>query len=214
MLPVTPRTCKADDPDRTGSNRVGCPVLCLLSYVRVRDRTRHVPGTVPRSCRKEPPAGIEPTPRPYKGRVLAVDTTEASMETVGVEPTFPRCKRGALPPSFVPRVRTVDSNHYARGTRVTAASSPVLASARKRAVGRIRTGTSRITTSGACRYTTTTMRRCRLRRRRLTTAGFETDFDRREIIMARAAGRISRRRAGTTGLEPARGRLTSECSCR
>jgi hypothetical protein len=27
--------------------------------------------------RKEPPAGVEPAPRPYKGRVLAVDTTEA-----------------------------------------------------------------------------------------------------------------------------------------
>jgi hypothetical protein len=27
--------------------------------------------------REEPPAGFEPTPRPYKGRVLAVDTTEA-----------------------------------------------------------------------------------------------------------------------------------------
>jgi hypothetical protein len=26
---------------------------------------------------KEPPAGVEPAPRPYKGRVLAVDTTEA-----------------------------------------------------------------------------------------------------------------------------------------
>src|SRR3954471_24480708 len=25
----------------------------------------------------EPPAGVEPAPRPYKGRVLAVDTTEA-----------------------------------------------------------------------------------------------------------------------------------------
>ncbi len=36
---------------------------------------------------KEPPAGVEPAPRPYKGRVLAVDTTEARMETVGVEPT-------------------------------------------------------------------------------------------------------------------------------
>ena len=29
---------------------------------------------------KEPPAGIEPAPRPYKGRVLAVDTTEAGLE--------------------------------------------------------------------------------------------------------------------------------------
>ena len=183
----------------------------------MRDRTRHVPGTVPRSCRKEPPAGIEPTPRPYKGRVLAVDTTEALMETVGVEPTFPRCKRGALPPELRPQV---DANGWsrtttARGTAFTAQRAlQCSASARRRAVGRIRTGTSRITTSDACRYTTTTMRRCRLRRRRLTTAGFETDFDRREIIMARAAGRISRRRAGTTGLEPARARLTSECSCR
>ena len=37
--------------------------------------------------KKEPPAGVEPAPRPYKGRVLAVDTTEARVETVGVEPT-------------------------------------------------------------------------------------------------------------------------------
>ncbi len=37
---------------------------------------------------EEPPAGIEPAPQPYKGRVLAVDTTEARVETVGVEPTF------------------------------------------------------------------------------------------------------------------------------
>ena len=29
--------------------------------------------------RKEPPAGIEPTLRPYEGRVLAVDTTEAGL---------------------------------------------------------------------------------------------------------------------------------------
>jgi hypothetical protein len=36
--------------------------------------------------REKPPAGIEPAPRPYKGRVLAVDTTEARMRTDGVEP--------------------------------------------------------------------------------------------------------------------------------
>ena len=62
-------------------------MLCLLSYVRVL----------------KPPAGVEPTPRPYKGRVLAVDTTEALMETVGVEPTPPRCKRGALPIELHPQ---------------------------------------------------------------------------------------------------------------
>ena len=30
-----------------------------------------------RAC-EEPPAGVEPAPRPYEGRVLSVDTTEAS----------------------------------------------------------------------------------------------------------------------------------------
>jgi hypothetical protein len=53
--------------------------------------------------REEPPAGVEPAPRPYKGRVLAVDTTEAWMETAGLEPTSPRCKRGALPLELHPQ---------------------------------------------------------------------------------------------------------------
>jgi hypothetical protein len=56
--------------------------------------------------RPEPPAGVEPAPRPYKGRVLAVDTTEAKVEMAGVEPAPPRCKRGALPPELHPQVRT------------------------------------------------------------------------------------------------------------
>jgi hypothetical protein len=67
------RPVKSGRPGSNGPPRDGAPVLCLLSYVRAR--------------RKEPPAGVEPTPRPYKGRVLAVDTTEARVETVGVEPT-------------------------------------------------------------------------------------------------------------------------------
>src|SRR3954470_4897240 len=53
---------------------------------------------------KEPPAGVEPAPRPYKGRVLAVDTTEAKVETVGVEPRSPRCKRGARPVELHPLI--------------------------------------------------------------------------------------------------------------
>jgi hypothetical protein len=53
--------------------------------------------------REEPPAGVEPAPRPYKGRVLAVDTTEAEVETAGVEPAPPRCKRGALPQELHPQ---------------------------------------------------------------------------------------------------------------
>ena len=36
-----------------------------------------------------------------------------------------------------------------------------------------------------------------------TSALIDTEVERREIIMARAAGRIFRRRAGTTGLEAA-----------
>jgi hypothetical protein len=84
----------------------------------------------------------------------------------------------------------------------------------RRAVGRIRTGTSRITTSDAA---VTPRPPC-------ADAGFSgfgsvtnritRGIERREIIMAREAGRIFGRRAGTTGLEPARARLTSECSCR
>ena len=63
-------------------------LLLPLSYVRVL----------------KPPAGVEPALRPYKGRVLAVDTTEAwMMETVGVEPTPPRCKRGTLPIELHPQ---------------------------------------------------------------------------------------------------------------
>jgi hypothetical protein len=58
--------------------------LCPLSYGR----------------EEEPPAGIEPALRPYEGRVLAVDTTEACVrvETVGLEPTSTslqaRCSSG------------------------------------------------------------------------------------------------------------------------
>ena len=82
------------------------------------------------------------------------------METVGVEPTPPRCKRGALPIELHPQVRTggVESRYAQRYTRVySAGSSPVLSVRNEtRAAGRIRTGTSRITTSDACRYTTTT----------------------------------------------------------
>jgi hypothetical protein len=62
-----------------------------MSYVRVRyarleSNQRPLPShgsalrplSYGRSERKEPPAGVEPAPRPYDGRVLAVDTTEAS----------------------------------------------------------------------------------------------------------------------------------------
>jgi hypothetical protein len=46
--------------------------------------------------RKEPPAGVEPAPRPYKGRVLAVDTTEAGVEPEGFEPSSSPLRLGVL----------------------------------------------------------------------------------------------------------------------
>jgi hypothetical protein len=75
---------------------------------------------------KEPPAGVEPAPRPYKGRVLAVDTTEASagghaakprgllggiasdalVETAGVEPLLLGASEALCHQSFIPKVRT------------------------------------------------------------------------------------------------------------
>jgi hypothetical protein len=73
VLPFTPQAFESGRPGSNGPPRSGAPVLFRLSYVRRLE---------------EPPAGVEPTPRPYKGRVLAVDTTEAKrVETVGVEPT-------------------------------------------------------------------------------------------------------------------------------
>jgi hypothetical protein len=54
---------------------------------------------------QEPPAGVEPAPRPYKGRVLAVDTTEARERWRWSESNRhpPRCKRGARPVELHPR---------------------------------------------------------------------------------------------------------------
>jgi hypothetical protein len=81
----------------------------------------------------KPPAGVEPAPRPYKGRVLAVDTTEAKVETAGLEPASPRCKRGALVLlSYVPKVRTggVESG-YAQRYHATGLQPAELADAQR-----------------------------------------------------------------------------------
>ena len=132
-------------------------MLCLLSYVRVL----------------KPPAGVEPAPRPYKGRVLAVDTTEALMETVGVEPTPPRCKRGALPIELHPQVRTggVESRYAQRYTRVYGAGSSPVLSVREKGGRPDSNRNHKDHDLGCCRYTTTTMSPLPLRRRRLITVG-------------------------------------------
>ena len=52
-------------------------------YARLESNQRPLPSQSSalsaelRAQEEEPPAGVEPAPRPYKGRVLAVDTTEA-----------------------------------------------------------------------------------------------------------------------------------------
>ena len=84
---LTPRVFESGRPVSNGPLRAGDPVLFPMSYVRIDtpgwDRTsvlcRRGTALIPLSYgrSKEPPAGFEPAPRPYKGRVLAVDTTEA-----------------------------------------------------------------------------------------------------------------------------------------
>ena len=82
------------------------------------------------------------------------------METAGVEPAPSRCKRDALPPELHPQVRTdgveppqPEAPRLQRG-ELSRAQRPRT----RGAAGRIRTGTSGITTPGASRYTTATMR--------------------------------------------------------
>ena len=57
---------------------------------------------------KEPPAGIEPAPRPYKGRVLAVDTTEAKWRRRESNPLLLGANEALYRQSFIPKqVRTL-----------------------------------------------------------------------------------------------------------
>lgn len=112
---------------------------------------------------KEPPAGVEPAPRPYKGRVLAVDTTEARNNGDGRSRTdiLLVASEALVRLSYIPRETKcgrVESNHHSqRRQGYNLLSSPLLSvRARRRAADRTRTGTARLTTSSACRYTTAT----------------------------------------------------------
>src|SRR5262249_993970 len=101
------------------------------------------------------------------------------VETAGVEPAPPRCKRGAHPHELHPQVDEcgrVESNHHSRRRRgYSPLSSQMLSVRVGGAADRVRTGTARITTSNA-------------------------------------AVTPQPPRAGTTGVEPAAYRLTSERS--
>jgi hypothetical protein len=78
----------------------------------------------------------------------------------GVEPDTPRCKRGALPVSFIPKVMpdSLESKHHsARRWRYRPMSSRMLSvRSLKEVAGRIRTGVAGITTRNVCLYTTAT----------------------------------------------------------
>jgi hypothetical protein len=125
-------------------------VLCRLSYAHRLE---------------EPPAGVEPALQPYEGCVLPLTPQRPEVETAGVEPAFPRCKRGARPLSYVPdgQCERVESNHHSAGAAALQAAELSGAqrshAARRRATDRIRTGTCRAHTPGCCRYTTVTTTR-------------------------------------------------------
>jgi hypothetical protein len=129
----------------------------------------------------EPPAGVEPAPRPYKGRVLPVDTTEAGVETVGVEPTTSslQARRSAteLRPLKAQCGRVESNHHSARRRGYSPLSSPMLSVRVGFGVAeRTRTDTAGLTTPDAALH-----------------HGHHVN-------------------TGTTGLEPASSRLTSERS--
>jgi hypothetical protein len=156
VLPFTPQAYESGRPGSNGPRRSGAPVLCRLSYVRRRyarldSNQRVLPSQSSALSTElrafgEPPAGIEPAPRPYKGRVLAVDTTEAKMETAGVEPTSCSLQaRGAATarPRWV--VSSADGwsrTTTARGLGVTArrARQCSASACTSRVAGRVRTG--------------------------------------------------------------------------
>jgi hypothetical protein len=109
--------------------------------------------------REEPPAGVEPTPRPYKGRVLAVDTTEAKWRRRESNPLLLGANEVLFHKSFIPKVRTdgVEFRYALSYTRVySARSSPVL-SVRMTKGGRPDSNRNLEDHDlGCCRYTTAT----------------------------------------------------------
>jgi hypothetical protein len=81
VLSVTPQVYESGRPGSNGPLRSGAPVLFPMSYVRVhtpdwirtsvlRPRKAVLGSAELRAFDAEPPAGVEPTPRPYEGRVL------------------------------------------------------------------------------------------------------------------------------------------------
>ena len=168
MLPLHHGPVKADDVGRTGLPGVA-QVLFRLSHVRevVRPagvepaasafaRQRSRPLSYGRLC-EEPPAGVEPAPRPYDGRVLAVDTTEARSGDGGSR-TRSSSVQARRPSPWASSPCELVSQEcggvgveppQAEAAGLQPAELPAAQRPRERAADRIRTGTARITTSDA-----------------------------------------------------------------
>ena len=148
---VTPRAFESGRPGSNGPLRSGVPALSLLSYIRMKCTYARLesnqrpppsqggalsPLSYERS--KEPPAGVEPAPRPYDGRMLPLTLRRLGWRRSESNRQPSRCKRGALPVELHPRGECgrVESNHHsARRQGYSLLSSPVL-SVRMRRKGR------------------------------------------------------------------------------
>ena len=139
VLPFTPQACaerttrieRVSPEWRPGAlpselrPRSGTPDWSRTSGL-CRRRTALSPLSYGRT--KEPPAGVEPAPRPYKGRVLAVDTTEARVSGDGRSRTdiFLVASEALVQLSYIPSlIETTGADGWsrtttARGDRVTA----------------------------------------------------------------------------------------------
>jgi hypothetical protein len=83
--------------------------------------------------RGKPPAGLEPALRPYKGRVLAVHTTEARRwRRRESNPLLLGASEAPCHQSFVPRCGRMESNHHSTRRRVYSAGSSPMLSVRKK----------------------------------------------------------------------------------
>jgi hypothetical protein len=168
---VTPRACGCGRPGSNGSLRDGVPVLFPLSYVRRRyarleSNQRPLPshGSALRPLSYGRGRSLRQESNLHLGRTTGVcwplTLRRLEVETAGVEPAPPRCKRGAHPHELHPRV---SADGWSRTTTAVGqrgygpSSSPVL-SIRTRRGGR--PGSNRYREDHdleCCRYTTATM---------------------------------------------------------
>jgi hypothetical protein len=132
------------------------------------------------------------------------------METAGVEPAPPRCKRGALPLELHPLVgRTecgrMESNHHSARHRVYSAGSSPLLSVRVLPLLGSRSGPGGLRAVG----------NLLLQIPDLALTRWPTGFEPAPTGLTTPGASVyttATTKAGTTGFEPAASRLTSECS--